>query len=649
VLRRLLSRKHAGLAVLCVALAGGVYVFSALVSTLSSARHSLNDATVRVSHEGEIAFRSILLDRPVPAGFEPVSSPAQFSDAVLFAGRFYVCGPGGLLAFDLNGTLIAQYRPGMELPASPLVRMAVGAASDSSGPQLWIATSTEGLLAFDGRAFRQIRGEQPGARQLTAVLSIATGRILLGTERAGILVWDGHALSQLHPALAGEHITALAGTEADLWAGTIDRGVIHWHAGQLDHFAENHGLPDPRVLSLAYGPVSVYVGTPLGVAEFRDGRFARVFAAGLFAKSLLVRHETLSIGTLEEGVIEVPLTAQRPRPHAAQVSTELGAVERLVDIEDHVYALSDAGVFERTQSRGDYRLVFEVPGARLTDRNISALSIDRSGKLWVGYFDRGLDVVDPSFDHKTHFEDDHLFCVNRIAPDEAGSLTAVATANGLVLFDASQKPRRVLGKAEGLIANHITDVLLRNSGFTVATPAGLTMIDASGTTSLYAFHGLVNNHVYSLAASGSRLLAGTLGGLSILDSGTVTASYTTANSGLKHNWITAIAKVDNDWFLGTYGAGVLMLDTAGRWTSFPDFKGELVINPNALAVTPGAVYAGTLGQGLAVYSRGSGRWARVTTGLPSLNVTALTSGGGYLYIGTDNGLVRIPESQVPTQ
>jgi hypothetical protein len=30
-------------------------------------------------------------------------------------------------------------------------------------------------------------------------------------------------------------------------------------------------------------------------------------------------------------------------------------------------------------------------------------------------------------------------------------------------------------------------------------------------------------------------------------------------------------------------------------------------------------------------------------------VTALTSGSGYLYIGTDNGLVRIPESQVPTQ
>jgi hypothetical protein len=32
--------------------------------------------------------------------------------------------------------------------------------------------------------------------------------------------------------------------------------------------------------------------------------------------------------------------------------------------------------------------------------------------------------------------------------------------------------------------------------------------------------------------------------------------------------------------------------------------------------------------------------------LPSLNVTAVATGGGYLYIGTDNGLVRIAEESL---
>jgi hypothetical protein len=33
-------------------------------------------------------------------------------------------------------------------------------------------------------------------------------------------------------------------------------------------------------------------------------------------------------------------------------------------------------------------------------------------------------------------------------------------------------------------------------------------------------------------------------------------------------------------------------------------------------------------------------------GLPSLNVTALAVAGGYLYVGTDNGLVRMAEESV---
>jgi ligand-binding sensor domain-containing protein len=61
------------------------------------------------------------------------------------------------------------------------------------------------------------------------------------------------------------------------------------------------------------------------------------------------------------------------------------------------------------------------------------------------------------------------------------------------------------------------------------------------------------------------------------------------------------------------------------------------------------VYAGTLGEGLAIYNRGSGRWTLHTAGLPSLNVTAIARANGYLYIGADNGLVRIVEKELAGQ
>jgi ligand-binding sensor domain-containing protein len=214
------------------------------------------------------------------------------------------------------------------------------------------------------------------------------------------------------------------------------------------------------------------------------------------------------------------------------------------------------------------------------------------------------------------------------------------------MFDSAGQLQHVLGRDEGLLSNHVTDVWFGSTGMIAATPAGITFLDAAGSRSLYAFHGLVNNHVYTLAAAGERLLAGTLGGLSVLDAGVVRASYTTGNSELKHNWITSIVAFDHDWFVGTYGAGVLRLDETGRWHVFADAGRPLEINPNAMAAGADRVYAGALGEGLFVYERASGRWRVITAGLPSLNVTAIELSGGYLYVGTDNGLVRAAENGI---
>ena len=74
---------------------------------------------------------------------------------------------------------------------------------------------------------------------------------------------------------------------------------------------------------------------------------------------------------------------------------------------------------------------------------------------------------------------------------------------------------------------------------------------------------------------------------------------------------------------------------------------DLVINPNALYATSSHIYAGTLGNGMLIYSVASGRWSAVTGGLPSLNVTAFAARAGEVYIGTENGLVRIPEANLP--
>jgi ligand-binding sensor domain-containing protein len=290
--------------------------------------------------------------------------------------------------------------------------------------------------------------------------------------------------------------------------------------------------------------------------------------------------------------------------------------------------------------------VLQRSPAMLTDRNISALAMDVSGKLWIGYFNRGLDEWDERSGRVTHVEDEHVFCVNRILTEAKTGTVEVATANGLVRFSAEGNEGQVLTGADGLIAEHVTDVAAHGDGLVLATTAGLTFLDRNGARSLYAFQGLVNNHVFALGVSGDEILAGTLGGISVIGHEEVRTNYTVGNSGLKHNWITAIVPVGDEWMVGTYGAGVLKLDGQGRFYPMEKATGPFDVNPNAMLVSAGHVFAGTLGQGLYVYDRASGRWSAITDGLPSANVTALAVSGGYVYVGTDNGLVRIEERKL---
>ena len=84
----------------------------------------------------------------------------------------------------------------------------------------------------------------------------------------------------------------------------------------------------------------------------------------------------------------------------------------------------------------------------------------------------------------------------------------------------------------------------------------------------------------------------------------------------------------------------------GRFHSYETATTPVDINPNAMLVTKDHVFAGTLGKGIYIYDRARQRWSILNDGLPSENVTAFAEGNGYIYVGTDNGLVRIQENAI---
>ncbi len=586
----------------------------------------MTDAAAEVAAGGRVPFALTSLDRHALTGVEPIAVTPSFRDIAVYDGRTFIAGANALSAYR-GSDLSETWRVGLELPAGELI------ALSTFGGELYVATRGEGLLRYDGSRMRQVLPAKPSLRLLTALLTV-NGRLLFGTETNGVGVYDGQTLSMLDPALETQHITALAGSSTDLWIGTLAEGLWHLHAGALEHIKDE--LPDPQILSLAVSGETAYAGTPLGVAVFEAGRKTRVVGDGVFARALLPDQTGLLIGTEDEGVVAVSKDRHRPLDTEAALTTE--PIERLVESGGVRYALTTKALYR--ESASGWESVVSGGAGSLTDRHISALSVDPSGRLWAGYFDRGLDVLASDRTISRHFEDDHLFCINRIVT--SGERTAVATANGLVLFENTDQ-KQVLGRRNGLIADHVTDVAFTSGGMIAATPAGLSFLDSGGVHSVYVFNGLVNNHVYALGVAGNQVLAGTLGGLSVLNYDLIHANYTTANSGLKHNWITAVVRDGEDWLAGTYGVGVMRLDKSGIWHTFPDMP-RCVVNPNAMLFADGRVFVGTLDDGLLVLDHYA-RWQKFSYGLPSRNVTALAFANNGLYVGTDNGVVRL-ESQV---
>jgi len=646
-----------------VAIAGVLLCLSVIGVAVWRAQRALNRAESDLAAGRNLAVTVHAIAAQPNPGFVAFATPAVFRSAAEFNGRFYLSGPAGLFAYSLTGELQHIYRVGLDLPAAPLGPMRSGTLADANRPELLIATHGAGVLAFDGQSFRQILPADAESRQITALLPLPSGRLLLGTAKRGLLVYDGKSLRRFHSTTNNVFVTALAGAEADLWIGTLTHGILHWHGGQMERIDESQGLPDPRVEAIAQHGVSIYVGTPVGVAEIRAGRVVRVLAPGRYAHALQPIAGMLLVGEFEGGILPVSLAGTAtpslrraivPRSPADNSSSQPASagslpadtpVEQFLTAGSTQYALTSDSLLRR-EPDGDWRRVLATGGALLTDRDISALMVGADGRLWVGYFDRGLDILPATGGPPAHIENDRIFCVNRILDDAPHGAVAVATANGLVMFDRDGRQRQVLDRNTGLISSHVTDVALYGDGLAAATPAGITFLDASGTRSIYAFQGLVNNHVYALAARGSQLLAGTLGGLSILSDGAVRRNLTTATSGLKSNWITGVAPAGSDWLLGTYGAGIFRLQSDGSITPTSEALNGTIVNENAMLTDGRLTLAGTLGRGLLVGDASGTHWRTITAGLPSLNVTALAIDKGIVYVGTDNGLVKISASNL---
>ena len=667
--RRALTALGIGLALLLAAI---ILIVIKLNRRISAEQES-QAAAARVEVE-ETRLRP-----PATDGITIYVNAADARATAMFAGTRYLATSGGLIALDEGGAVKRRYTTSDGLSDNDLTALAV------FRERLYIGTATNGLMAFDGNGFTGYRFLKPKATRVSALVP-AESHLLIGTLDGGLFEYDGQRFTRRFNATAGAdfaRVTALLPFASRLYIGTQDGGLYVWREGHIEHLTTSEGLPSPRVTGLvalpegdsSYGAVAV--ATDFGVVGLNDANEVKVITNRPNVTSITVSGGRLFAGLFGGGVFDV--SAERTQTSAGESRTSLSETPGLPRTAPTLVAADEAGLWALTRDGAFVREArasgpaFEPVAASLvserliTGDHITSVALDGAGRLWVGYFDRGVDVIAPETSERlSHIEDDRLREVNFINYDSASGRTLIATSRGLVVVDGRMQQTVLTREQNGLINDAIAHVTMTTmpsaarpgdgatadaqatGAMVLTTAGGLTEIAGGRARSLTAFHGLSSNHLYTSAAAGSRLFVGSLAGLIELEGLRVVRTYKTANSHLSHDWVTALAVADGTLYVGTNGGGVDALLPTGEWVSFANDRdvGKFEVNQNAMYFDGERLYVGSSDKGLLVYNTRARSWKRISAGLSSLSATAITSDDRYVYVGTMNGLVRIEKRLV---
>ncbi len=284
----------------------------------------------------------------------------------------------------------------------------VHAALEDRHGYLWFA-SDDGLARFDGQRFRIWRREQGlPDDQVLALARDADDQLWLGTGQGQLarLSADRHQLTRFDarqfPALENTAIVVVRpGPDGEVWFGTRGNGLFRLGKdGRLRHFlptVRGDGVPDRTVEHLVFtADGSLWVGTPRGLARWRDGRFHAPVPA------LLATAPISSLLIDRDGALWVAGAAGpwRGSPDNTLQPLDLGTDTRALGISRRGGTWLADGTLVWRQGTRTPPISLASLTDRLTPRFRSAFE-DRHGGLWLLGRHLGVWRLPP---HWQHFE-----------------------------------------------------------------------------------------------------------------------------------------------------------------------------------------------------------------------------------------------------
>jgi ligand-binding sensor domain-containing protein len=601
--------------------------FSALVvsfavfqifSISQSAEKKLADERARLIEQNRVPFQKKTLIPHTSQNIQILQNTNTVKDFVRFQDSYFAATTGGLVQFSPGGEKIRHFTVSDGLPESDLTCLAVFRG------ELFIGTQSENLLAFDGENFENYIWTDRKAQAVTSLLE-ANGKLLIGTMAGGLIEFDGQTFAEIKADKTRiSAVNYLFKNGSRIYIGTFDNGLWIYENALWSHLTTADGLPSNRVVGIGIKDKKLFVATDFGLALLEDKTFRTI--ATLPALSSLITVGDHLFLTKASG--EIFVFNDSIKEVAAKENSQDA---RLIFAGEKIWLLSNQAVseFQGTKLKPFGKEDSDV----LTDNFVSAITFDKYENLWIGTFRRGIDVFTAGGKKLKHLEAENVREINYLA--SGGESVLAATSSGLIDFQADFSLEN-LTKKDGLPSNSVTHF----SGAFIATAKGLALREREKIRFLSTVQGLPNNSVYTILQNGETLYAGTLGGLAKIENGRVAQTFKDSNSNLTTNWVTALCRVDERLFIGTYGGGLFELLPSGQVRSFESETGKFTVNPNAMFSDGERLYIGTLA-GLKLFDLKTQGWRTLKNFLPAQTVLSITGNGEDIYFGTTNGIAKV--------
>jgi len=502
-----------------------------------------------------------------------------------------------------------------------------------------------------------------------AALALWAGEPVVALEAGGIALRRGGAWSEVRSGWGVLHARALVEAPGgELLVGARE-GLYRAAVGA----ARMARLDAHPVRAIAVGPGFVLAGGEQGLRRVAPGRTTVVETPDPWIESIVLDGDALTVATaagLARGPRDGALAPVRGAETVRQAAGHDGRVYAATEPPaDAVLVVDGSGSLHEEALPSPVRRVMAGAGLLFADaadglhrRDADGwrLVVPRRGalppgsahvtalarfhdRLVAGFFDGGLATAQPASGGLEWRPVEGTATWGTNALLSTGGELWVASLRGAARYDGrTLRPIEGPGAAFSLAATR--------HGVAIGYSQGVLL---PGSTVLSAFHGLPGNQALALAES-DLLYVGTPSGIGALDGRRVRWRVTAGEGKLPHPWVTAIvAEADGGLLVGTWGGGIVRRRPGdrpaapatrtdpGRWEPFVETEG-LAVSPGALVVVDGQAWAGTDAGGLWRQTRDGARFERVRVPLPSTRVTALLPEAEGLWVGTDEGLVRLP-------